>query len=146
MLPGKRIKKDPNKKYILKESELDWMLSDALDPRRNNHPDAMPGIRSKYKQLKEWHKNDKPHPVKEIVICAAIKYKDGSIIRGHRHGDCAYDCHLPLKKDFKGHVQGFITSTNRFVTREEGRKLQDAAGIKSVDRYRADTLFSEDLY
>ena len=83
---------------------------------------------------------------KEIVICAAIKYKDGLIIRGHRHGDCAFDCDRPLKKDFKGHIQGFITSKNRFVTREEGRKLQDAAGIKSVDGYRGDTLFSEDLY
>ena len=83
---------------------------------------------------------------KEIVICAAIKYKDGTIIRGHRHGDCAFDCDRPLNKDFKGCVQGFITSKNRFVTREEGRKLQDAAGIKSVDGYRSNTLFSEDLY
>lgn len=82
----------------------------------------------------------------EIVICSAIKYKDDSVIRGHRHGDCVFDCDRPLKKDFKGHVQGFITSYNRFVTREEGRKLQDAAGIESIDGYRGDTLFSEDLY
>lgn len=44
--------------------------------------------------------------------------------------------------------QGFMTSKNRFVTRKQGRKLQDDAGIKSVDRtgYQTDTLYSEDLY
>ena len=44
--------------------------------------------------------------------------------------------------------QGFITSKNRYVSREEGRKLQDEAGIKSIDKdgYRYNTLFSEDLY
>jgi hypothetical protein len=43
--------------------------------------------------------------------------------------------------------QGFITSKNRFVTREEGLKLQIEAGIESKGGgYRADRLFSEDLY
>ena len=44
--------------------------------------------------------------------------------------------------------QGFITSENRYVGREEGRILQDKAGIKSADKggYRGKTLFSEDLY
>ena len=85
----------------------------------------------------------------EIVICAAIKYKDGTIIRGHRHGDCAYDCNRPLKKDFEGHIQGFITSRNRFVDRKEGMKIQKAAGIPSAweeDGHYGDILFSEDLY
>lgn len=85
---------------------------------------------------------------KEIVICAAIKFKCGKIIRGHRHGDCVTGSTYrdEEKPDTKGAIQGFITSMNRFVTREEGRKLQDAAGIKSVQNYIADTLFSEDLY
>ncbi len=46
-------------------------------------------------------------------------------------------------------AQGFITSRNRFVTREEGRVLQDAARIPSMDLpegYKGSTLFSEDLY
>jgi hypothetical protein len=44
--------------------------------------------------------------------------------------------------------QGFVTSTGRYVTRAEGRKLQDAAGIESVESrgYMLDTLTSEDLY
>lgn len=85
---------------------------------------------------------------KEIVICAAIKYDNGVIVRGHRHADCYHTgLRMRIGKDINGE-QGFITSTNRFVSREEGRKLQDAAGIKSVDPegYRGTTLFSEDLY
>ncbi len=89
----------------------------------------------------------------EICICAAIKLSTGEVYRGHRHGDCV----LGLNRNYgfrlkqvvwKDSIQGFVTSKNRFVSREEGRRLQDAAGIKSADAdgYRGDTLFSEDLY
>jgi hypothetical protein len=86
---------------------------------------------------------------KEICICAAVKSSDGKIFRGHRHGDCMREIdsrNLTISSD--PNDQGFITSRNRFVGRSEGRKLQDAAGIKSADPggYRGDTLFSEDLY
>ena len=89
----------------------------------------------------------------EIVICAAIRMADGYIIRGHRHCHCikiAYD--IPrYNENWEcpfGDDQGFITSSNRYVTREEGMKLQLAAGITSVAEggYRGNTLFSEDLY
>lgn len=85
----------------------------------------------------------------EIVICAAVKTTKGKVFRGHRHADCI---RTMLENGFKpSHspdAQGFITSKNRYVTRERGRKLQDAAGIKSVspEGYMGDTLFSEDLY
>jgi len=86
---------------------------------------------------------------KEICICAAIRTEDDKIILGHRHSDCFTAMRVRNKKE--AHIfdsQGFITSFNRFVTRKEGRKLQDAAGIKSADPegYRGDTLYSEDLY
>jgi len=84
---------------------------------------------------------------KEICICAAVKDKTGYIWRGHRHCDC-----LELL-DASGNgydgikSQGFMTSKNRFVTREEGYQLQISAGIKSDSGgYRGDRLFSEDLY
>jgi hypothetical protein len=87
--------------------------------------------------------------VREVVICAAIKTEDGIIARGHRHSDC-YHVLIGMGIDTKkcDGEQGFITSKNRFVSREEGRILQDKAGIKSADRegYRGKTLFSEDLY
>lgn len=86
---------------------------------------------------------------KEIVICAAVKTSEGKIFRGHRHGDCIRSIvDRGLKPGEKAEDQGFITSANRYVDRETGRKLQDAAGIKSADPegYRGTTLFSEDLY
>lgn len=86
---------------------------------------------------------------KEICICAAVKIGD-RIFRGNRHGDCLLSARHHLGEDMKIHrnEQGFITSTGRYVSREEGRKLQDAAGIPSAQTggYVANTLFSEDLY
>ena len=89
------------------------------------------------------------HNSKEIVICAAVMADDGSIYRGHRHGDAMNACRQTGRKLANGREQqGFITSLNRYVTREEARRLQDEAGIESVDPegYRGKTLFSEDLY
>lgn len=93
---------------------------------------------------------------KEICICAAVKSTTGMVVRAHRHGDCiylmvtgrVYEDGKQLTPSKKLEDQGFITSKNRYVTREEGRKLQDAAGIPSAspDGYRGKTLFSEDLY
>lgn len=96
--------------------------------------------------------------MKEIVICAAVKV-NGRVFIGYRHGQA-----LQVMRDILGwemsgkemlHYlqkheaeQGFVTSTRRFVSRQEGRRLQNEAGIPSADKdgYRADTLFSEDLY
>jgi hypothetical protein len=87
---------------------------------------------------------------KEIVICAAIKTKDGTIIRGHRHADAIHTAMRMRYKatDLSFADQGFVTSRNRYVTREEGRRIQDAAGVKSAspEGYMPGTLFSEDLY
>lgn len=93
----------------------------------------------------------------EIVICSAVRGKDGFIVRGHRHHNALYALH-----EIPGHEedhcppedQGFITSHNRFVNRKEGYELQIAAGIKSVlegtehsnGAYLHGELYSEDLY
>lgn len=88
----------------------------------------------------------------EIVICTAIRTKDNKVYRGHRHSDAI---HAALGEGYKltdlsFADQGFVTSKNRYVSREEGRKLQDAAGIPSADMehpgYKGKTLLSEDLY
>jgi hypothetical protein len=90
----------------------------------------------------------------EVCICAAIVTKDGTVVRGHRHADAmrtAFDAkHRPSRDP---DAQGFITSRNRYVGRREALALQQAAGIKSADvarnpdgAYRADELYSEDLY
>lgn len=84
----------------------------------------------------------------EVCICAAVLATNGQVIVGRRHGDCLHrlaDLGLP-RVGFE--AQGFLTSRNRYVTRREGRQLQEAAGIRSYssDGYRGDLLFSEDLY
>ena len=86
---------------------------------------------------------------KEICICAAVIAEDGTIVRGHRHGDCLVAIHnMGKKPQVFAFSQGFITSKNRYVNRWEARVLQEEAGIKSADSggYRHDILFSEDLY
>jgi hypothetical protein len=46
-------------------------------------------------------------------------------------------------------TQGFVTSRNRFVGRQEGARLMRAVGHVSAmtgESFTSDTLFSEDLY
>jgi hypothetical protein len=98
----------------------------------------------------------------EIVICAALRLPDGRVICGHRHQHClsAAMAYIEWEHDARSGVggppwepsmgvdQGFITSRNRYVGREEALALQLAAGIPSAcpSGYRKGLLFSEDLY
>lgn len=81
----------------------------------------------------------------EICICAAIQLADGRVIRGHRHDDCIQTA-VKWHAEPTGMVQGFMTSLNRFVGRQEAMALQKAASMPSAHGYRGDILFSEDLY
>jgi len=89
----------------------------------------------------------------ERCVCAAVRLPDGRIAAGHRHWNC-----FPVAEAM-GHtiritqeMQGFLTSTGRFVNREEGMLLQLAAGIPTADPRRVNRyvaggkLYSEDLY
>ena len=65
----------------------------------------------------------------EWILCAAIKYND-LIISGHRHGDC-YETLFKLKPESKNETledcdPGFLTSNNRFVSREEAWLIAEA--------------------
>jgi hypothetical protein len=85
----------------------------------------------------------------EVCICAAVQTEEGMVIRGHRHSDAIKAAVQAFCHPVQGEqAQGFITSCGRYVTRQEGRRLQEAAGIGSVSPggYRGDLLFSEDLY
>lgn len=86
-------------------------------------------------------------PEREVCIVAAIKTVEGIVVRGQRHCDCfqaAARIKVVDEARLRDCVQGFVTSRNRFVTRQEGRQLQDAAGIRVFSA--GDTLTSEDLY
>ena len=94
----------------------------------------------------------------EYIICSAIYYNDevkrehqpmnidyGIVICGRRH----HNCFIILKEIFKDNykkylmIQGFITSKDRFVNREEANKIAfDSGQVK----YFTTKLISEDLY
>ena len=105
----------------------------------------------------------------EKIICAAIWYKNielkkelpievylpanldrGIVFNGHRHGQCIYTKYAitGLRDAESGeNEQGFLTSKNRFVSREEGLQiaLQENQVI-DLSQIRGNRLFSEDLY
>ena len=79
---------------------------------------------------------------KEFILCAAIDY-NGTIVCGHRHSDC-----YKTLKSLLGEIntddmpkrdnQGFLTSKNRYVGREEAWVIakennQIVYGLKASD-------------
>ena len=103
----------------------------------------------------------------EFILCAAIWYKDlptsirnpknidsGTVILGHRHPDCISTVlcltgkrTVQFADDGVGKtMQGFLTNTNRFVSREEAAIIAiDSKQIAKLN-YSDETLYSEDLY
>jgi hypothetical protein len=98
---------------------------------------------------------------KEKILCAAIHYLDypmeypykvknissGTVLCGHRHNHIIGQCASLLGKkqhEMGKSVQGFLTSANRFLNREEAAKLHIENGGEL--NYSTDELFSEDLY
>lgn len=108
----------------------------------------------------------------ERIICSAIWYKDldkmsekwipqvesfmrpsnidrGIVICGYRHPSCMYTMiaitgKRSVETECGKYVQGFLTSKNRFVNREEAAKIFQNNGGKL--NYSKIELFSEDLY
>lgn len=101
---------------------------------------------------------------KEYILCAAIWYKEqpqlpsvynpiniptGVVLCGHRHGNIVGQCvgllNLPQAK-MGSYIQGFLTSKNRFLNREEAAKLAlECSQIEKL-QYSSIELFSEDIY
>ena len=103
---------------------------------------------------------------KEYILCAAIWYKEipikkdiphnvrpincdrGLVFCGYRHAQCMYTMVSvtglrSVETEVGEYVQGFLTSKNRFVDREEGAEIHIANG-HTIDF--ENRLFSEDLY
>lgn len=97
---------------------------------------------------------------KEYILCAAIWYKDGQhydnqpegiddgyIVCGRRHHNCIFTSWILSGKknmDYDGHIQGFMTSKDRFVDRYEGARIAKEANQCTIPDN--EPLFSEDLY
>lgn len=89
--------------------------------------------------------------MKEIVQVRPKNIDHGIVILGHRHAQCIWTTAslTGLRTCTNGndctgeHEQGFLTNSNRFVSREEGAKIAFAAG--QIEK-EISTLYSEDLY
>ncbi len=109
---------------------------------------------------------------KEYILCAAIWYKEldkmsekwvpnvegfmrpknitkGIVICGYRHPSCMYTMiaitgKRSVETECGDYEQGFLTSKNRFVDREEGAKIHVENGNSL--KYSTKELYSEDLY
>ena len=102
----------------------------------------------------------------EYVICAAIHYNDwktyehqprniatGFVIAGRRHHNCIITLAILAQKDWRRDnleagmcvTQGFLSSRDRFLTRQEAWVL--AVEAKQIEaNEKENTMFSEDLY
>jgi hypothetical protein len=100
---------------------------------------------------------------KEYIICSAIYFNDGEkhvhqprnietgfVVCGRRHHNCfatfvALGVSKPEKIERLDEVQGFLTNTDRFVDRIEGREIAIKSGQVKEEEI-GKKLFSEDLY
>jgi hypothetical protein len=98
----------------------------------------------------------------EKVLCAAIHLDDGMVythqptniktgfvVAGLRHHNCGYTVYA-LTGDLKKRLQyrqkqGFLTTSNRFLNRNEAYILAYSVG-QIANLYRRKELASEDLY
>ena len=87
-----------------------------------------------------WFTDGKEYPHQPTNITRGI------VITGRRHHNCFMTMKTlsgKLIDDWKGHVQGFITSDNKFVNRRQAAGIAYKAGQINEP---TDRLFSEDLY
>ncbi len=103
---------------------------------------------------------------KERILCAAIHYNNGTknttvlnidigvIICGRRHADCIRTLEALIPNIDESKIpdrdkQGFMTSKNRYISREEAfliAKANNQIEHKMFDNDETGSLNSEDLY
>lgn len=94
----------------------------------------------------------------EYVMCSAIWIDDGIdyyyqpynidkglVYCGHRHSCIIQQIPSEIKKQFHG-IQGFLTTKNRFLTREEALELVKENGQLPSGKIIGGVLTSEDLW
>jgi len=93
--------------------------------------------------------------MKEFIICAAVRNEETDKIHyGHRHSHCLAAANDELSWTLSRQQickikleQGFITSQNRFVNREEALMIAlDNNQVIDKSEIRGNRLYSEDLY
>ena len=87
--------------------------------------------------------------IKNPEFIYPINVDKGIVFTGFRHLQCIKMMHYLTGKNHSNvgeYIQGFLTTKNRFVDREEAAKI--ALNSKQIEklRYNKYKLFSEDLY
>lgn len=81
-------------------------------------------------------------PAPETVATAAVKLADGTVHTGKTHGQIVGELG---DADLTGADDGFVTSTGRYVTREEGMKIAKASAQMDNSNQGPEKLYSEHL-
>lgn len=86
---------------------------------------------------------------KRRIVCAAIRYPNGTVITGARHFDSVMHAQLKfIPESIKNNVpeQGFIDQRGVYLDRFEALTIAEAANQLIRKTTPVDRLFSEDLY
>lgn len=83
----------------------------------------------------------------ERIIAAAVRYQGAtfSLLPPARHGECLWLLRA-ARPDSHDEEQGFVTDRNRFVGRQEARKIAEAAGQLIERAGNLPELYSEDVW
>ena len=86
--------------------------------------------------------------MKEIILHAAVKAKNGMILLGKCHADCFWQGdNIGLKMSSKSQDQGFFTNKGRYVDRKTAARIAKRAGQLEPEHKRKVThLISEDIW
>lgn len=86
---------------------------------------------------------DGKRPDIEIIVAVAMKTKEGRVfVSRHSHSELI----VMYPKEFKYAEQGFLTSKNRFVDRNEAFKIADYRNQIVQKHGLKDELYSEDIF
>ena len=84
----------------------------------------------------------------ETIVQVAVKINDKiyTLPRPKRHSDVYTIAHKDQPRNFKSKVDGFITSTGRFVDRREAAEIAFNAHQIISDDFTFASLYSEDIF
>lgn len=111
----------------LKVQNKEGGISLVQDPRKQGNREAA------------LVKESAPAPDEQIVT-AAIRQPDGSVVTGKNHPQILLSQGKQVPKDRSGAEYGFVTTTGRFVSREEAAKI-----AKVPNTIKEGSLYTEDL-
>lgn len=89
---------------------------------------------------------------KQFIVCAAIRFNDGTVITGARHWDgwmCSIADKIGGYDQSNQESDGFIDNLGNYLTREEAIKVvldNNQLNVDFKEMEKRGTLFSEELY